>query len=83
VKETRAVGLADLAGVSEGGWRGAGHRAQRQVPSRIEGFGILVWRQPADSGMRSVEVVVGPPGRQACSDVRERGEQRLVEKLVP
>ena len=31
--------------------------------------------------MGSVEVVVGPPGRQARPDVRERGEQRLVQQL--
>ena len=33
--------------------------------------------------MGSVEVVVGPPGREACPDVRERGEQGLVEEFVP
>ena len=33
--------------------------------------------------MGSVDVVVGPPGREACPDVRERREQRLVEQFVP
>lgn len=27
--------------MSDGDWRGAGHRARRQIPSRVEGFGVF------------------------------------------
>jgi len=40
--------LALLSLVEDGGWRGAGHWAQRQVPSWGKGGCVFGWGEPAE-----------------------------------
>src|SRR6202795_432761 len=63
---------------------GRGAPAKRSVPAVLaaEGAGVGPRRHPAELRMRSLLVVIVPPGLQHGTSVRQRFEQRLVQQLV-
>jgi hypothetical protein len=65
-------------------WRGTLDVARRPAPLRSGDAAIGVFRrcEIAQSAVRPGVVVVILPGRQHGSNLRERGEQRLVEEFV-
>jgi hypothetical protein len=69
---------------SNGAWRGALDVAQRPARLRSGDAAIGVFRrcEIAQSAVRPGVVIVILPGRQHGSNLRERGEQRLVEEFV-
>ena len=74
--------FAQLGGLCNGGWRGAGHGAQRQTPLRGEGGGVFVWSLPANARMGPVNIVVITPVGQGGAGMGQRRDQGFVQQLV-
>src|SRR5208283_1276778 len=57
--------------------------AQRQIPARMEGEGELGRCLPPESRVRARPVVIRPPTPKGNASLGQRGEQHLIQKLIP